>query len=243
MNPNIKIFTDKLTLAYAIRDQFVNLSSSAAILGTRFNVALSGGNTPGLFLESLATNPYVRTIPWECVHVYWGDERCVPPDHPDSNFGMTKRALLDHVEIPKKNIHRIRGETEVKKEVCRYSKEIKTNLPTHENSFPEFDWILLGVGVDGHTASLFPNTQALQERKAICTSSIHPQTGQRRISLTLPTINTAKKVSFCVTGKLKRTVIHEILSRKEGFKRYPAALVKPYNEQLEWYVDEAAAGV
>ena len=242
MNPNIQIFTNKVSLTYAVRDQFVKLSGDSADQRACFNVAFSGGSTPALLFKSLAKNPYADIIRWEYVHIYWVDERCVYTEHPDSNFGMTKRLLLDHVNIPKENIHRIRGEAEVKSEVFRYSQEIKANLSTHKNSFPEFDWVLLGLGVDGHTASLFSDTLALLERQTICTAAIHPQTHQKRISLTLPVINSAKKISFHVSGAEKRAIVHEILDRKNGCERYPASLIKPHNGQLEWLIDEAAAG-
>ena len=242
MNSKVKIFNDGLSVARAVADEFITLSNQAANLNQTFNVAFSGGSTPGLFFESLATDPYVKAIPWKLVHLYWVDERCVIPEDPDSNFGVVNRTLLNHIEIPQANIHRIHGEAEVKAEVIRYSQEIRAHLSVDQNSFPVFDWILLGLGTDGHTASLFPKTASLLEKRAICTFAIHPQTRQRRISLTLPTINAGEKVSFLVTGKEKRRVVDEIVNQKEGFLRYPAALIKPNGGQLDWYLDQSAAG-
>ena len=243
MNAEIKIFSDRSALFKAVSNEFVTLTNQALQLNTKMNIALSGGSTPENLYKCLVTFPYLNSIFWNVVHIFWGDERCVPPNDVSSNYGMGKRLLLDHINIPRKNIHRICGEAKISEEVCRYSYEIKSNLPICENLFPQFDWILLGLGSDGHTASLFPDAPSLLEEKTICVAAVHPESGQKRISLTLPVINSSKRVSFLVTGEEKRNVVDKILKgRQQDSERYPAAKVKPCSGKLEWYLDKAAAG-
>ena len=241
MNPKVKIFEDSQALVCAVANDFMKLSQEAQQAGRRFNVALSGGKTPTSLFQCLVTKPYQNQIPWNTVHIFWGDERCVPPINADSNYGTAKKILLDHVPIPSENIHRIRGEAEQDQEVKRYSDEIGTHLTAHGNSLPQFDWILLGLGADGHTASLFPNAPAALEPSAICISAAHPVSCQKRISLTLSVINMAKKISFLVTGKDKSKIVGHILSQGTDRGQYPASHVNPKSAQLEWYLDKAAA--
>ncbi len=203
-----------------------------------FNLALSGGSTPKILFHLLAEK-FRERIPWERVHIFWGDERCVPPGDPQSNYKMTSETLLQHVPIPPVNIHRIRGEEPPQKEALRYAAEIQQFVP-EKNGWPSFDLVLLGIGADGHTASIFPNQKTLLEAKQICAPAIHPESGQHRISLTGQVIANSRKVAFLVTGHSKRKVVQAILEKSEESKAYPAAHIRA-KKDLYWFLDEEAA--
>ncbi|HDP99346.1 MAG TPA: 6-phosphogluconolactonase, partial [bacterium] len=202
---------------------------------------LSGGSTPVRLFQQLASPAYRENIDWKNVHFFWGDERCVPPDHPDSNYGMTKKYLFDHISIPHENIHRINGENDPETEAKRYAGEIFRLLPLNRHGWPQFDWILLGLGNDGHTASIFPGSPILKDRDNICAVATHPQIGQKRITLTLLVINATKRLSFLVSGENKASIAANILTAAEKNKSLPATFVRPENGALEWYLDQPAA--
>jgi len=237
----IKVYHTVDELATRLASDFQNVVNESAKLNRQIHIALSGGSTPARFFQKLASAPYRENIAWQNVHFFWGDERCVPPDHPDSNFGMTQKNLFDHLAIPEENIHRIFGENAPHDEARRYASEIKQWLPRDQNGWPVFDWILLGLGTDGHTASIFPGSDVLEDRINICAVATHPETGQRRITLTLPVINHAKRISFLVTGENKASVVSKILSASAPDKSLPASWVRPLNGHLEWRLDQSAA--
>ncbi len=185
---------------------------------------------------------YKNKIDWMKVNIFWVDERCVPPDDEESNFGMTKKILLNKVSLPESNVHRIFGENEPQKEAIRYSEIIKYNL-NFKNGFPVFDLILLGVGDDGHTASIFPDQMKLLNSKNICGVAIHPVSRQKRITLTGKIINNAERIYFLVTGKSKAIIISEILNKKDGYLKYPAAHINSDSGNVSWYLDKDAAGL
>lgn len=205
-------------------------------------IAFSGGSTPRALFEKIAAIPLLpdEVNPWKPVHLFWVDERCVPPDHPDSNYGMAKKALLDVINLPGNQIHRIRGEREPDAEVHRYGREIMNILPKKGDA-PVFDWIFLGLGEDGHTASIFPDRPDLFETHAVCAMASHPATGQLRITLTGKTILRAKRITFLVTGASKSVVIKKILHQAPEANRYPAAWVYEKRSDATWYLDAAAA--
>lgn len=203
-------------------------------------MALSGGGTPGLFFKRLAKNG--NQFSWQNVHFYWGDERCVPPEHSDSNFGISKRYLFDKINIYSNNIHRIYGENNPISEAERYGEHISHCIPGHENHYPIFDWIILGLGEDGHTASIFPGDISVIQSAKICTVASHPQTGQKRVTLTLPVINRAERITFLASGRNKAGIIAEILNNKYSKMIYPAAMVQSKKKSIEWYLDKEAAG-
>jgi len=197
-------------------------------------IALSGGSTPKLLFEILAKK-YKAKIDWSKVHFYWGDERCVPPTDEQSNFRMTNDRLLKHVGIPLTNIHRVQGEYNPDHEADRYGKRIEWNL-TLKNGKPIFDLVILGMGSDGHTASIFPHQIELLNSEKTCEVATHPESGQKRITLTGGVINAAKQIHFLVTGESKKPVLKEIFSKKGNWKKYPAS----YIEDATWWMDEAA---
>jgi 6-phosphogluconolactonase len=206
-----------------------------------FNIALSGGSTPKLLFTLLA-NEYVNSIPWHFVRLFWVDERCVPPTHPESNFGMTYDSLLNHVPIHDSNIFRMQGEDNPIKEAARYQKMLEKELP-FEDGFPIFDLVLLGMGDDGHTASIFPdNMDLLQSDQAVAVGT-HPVSGQERITLTGKTILEAKQVVFLITGSSKATVLRQIIKHEPQRENYPVFYVAKNAKNADFYLDKSAAAL
>lgn len=203
----------------------------------QFHIALSGGNTPKLLFNHLASE-YKERIKWEIIHFWWGDERMVPPKDNESNYKMTNENLFSLIYIPKENIHRIHGEDDPEKEAARYSSEIKRHL-TSPGNLPIFDLVILGMGEDGHTASIFPHQMHLLKSANICEVVQHPISKQNRITLTGPVINNALEVTFLVTGISKAEKIEQILSGSENSLLYPASHIKPVGN-LYWFVDKFA---
>jgi len=224
------IFNNKQEVAEA----FAKYLSEQIEKSEIFHLALSGGSTPKILFEHLAKE-YSDKIDWRKVHLYWGDERCVPPNDEDSNYGMTHAKLLQHVNIPESNIHRVLGENNPAEEADRYGKRIEWNLKL-KNGRPVFDLIILGMGGDGHTASIFPHQMELMDASETCGVATHPDSGQKRITITGEVINAAKEIHFLVTGASKKPVLDEIFNKKGNYKSYPASYVK----EAQWWLDEDA---
>tara|TARA_R110001599_G_scaffold344120_2_gene567330 strand:- start:1663 stop:2379 length:717 start_codon:yes stop_codon:yes gene_type:complete len=206
----------------------------------RLNIALSGGSTPKILFEILVQK-YLDKIDWAKFHFYWGDERCVPPTSGESNYGMTHEYLFQHIKISEENIHRVLGENTPNEEAIRYSQLITENLPSI-NGLPQFDLVMLGLGEDGHTASIFPHQMELITSSKVCEVAEHPISGQKRITLSGSVINNAKEVCFLVTGEAKAEKVNEILNITGNCERYPAAYIKPTHGELIWFLDKAASG-
>jgi 6-phosphogluconolactonase len=241
MKKEIYLFDDITALAKRLAEDFKAALEKKAASGESLIVALSGGHTPKAFFEVLAAPPYGEGLPWDKAVLFWGDERCVPPDDDESNFKMTYLSLLSRIKIPASNIHRVLGENPPDEEALRYGNEIKSIVTSGGNGFPRFDWIFLGMGEDGHTASLFPGAPTLNEKEKICVVATHPRTGQKRVSVTFPVLDCGKRVSFLVAGEGKEAVLREILENPGRKLPYPASMVSPTDGVLEWYVDRAAA--
>jgi 6-phosphogluconolactonase len=201
-----------------------------------FSIALSGGSTPKSIFEFLAAH-HQKTVHWSKVKFFWGDERCVPPTDSESNFKMADDSLLSELKIPAERIFRIKGENDPQHEADQYSSLIEHQL-TMKDGFPKFDLIMLGLGEDGHTASIFPNQKELLESDKICAVAVHPVTGQKRITLTGKVINNAANVVFIATGKSKAKIVNEILNKKEN---YPASFIDPKKGSLYWLLDNDSA--
>jgi 6-phosphogluconolactonase len=237
-SPVLKIFADKEKLADSLAREFSELVMRLAKEKQQVDIALSGGSTPNLFFKAMVRmNP---PIDWNKVRFYWVDDRCVPPDHPESNFGTAYRAFLEPLQIPGSSWFRIHGEDDPVREANRYG-ELILNQVSPELIFPVFDFVFLGMGSDGHTASIFPHQQALWNEESLCTVGTHPDSGQQRVTFTGHLINAAARVAFLVTGLEKAGVVKEVVTRTGNFADYPAALVDPHHGELEWYLDEAAA--
>ena len=233
--PIALIFDDKGKLVKGFTEYFIKLLNEKT---GPFSVALSGGSTPKIWFDYLSEN-HKNDIDWNRVHFYWGDERCVAPDDKESNYGMTKTQLLDHIEIPPKNIHRIMGELEPEEASLLYAKELSDHL--NSNNIPVFDLIILGMGDDGHTASIFPHQIDLWDSDELCVVATHPISGQHRVSITGNVINHAKSVTFLVTGENKTERVKEIIDEEPNASYYPASLVKPIDGTLHWFLDASAA--
>lgn len=205
------------------------------------NIALSGGSTPKTIFDFLAEN-YKDKIEWAKINFFWGDERCVPSDHPDSNYFMTYEHLFSKINVPQKNIFKIDGDNKPEDEAIRYSEIIFKNVELI-NNIPSFDLILLGLGEDGHTASIFPDSINLISDKRICAVSQHPALCQKRITLTGTVINNSKKIIFLVTGKSKNEMVDKIINKKSDFEKLPASFINPTDGELIWLMDKEAANL
>jgi 6-phosphogluconolactonase len=199
---------------------------------------LSGGSTPELLFALISEN-YAASVPWQYVHLFWGDERCVPPDSTESNFGMTLRKLLSQIDIPSGNIHRIKGEADPEKEASRYQEEI-LRYTRERDRLPLFDLVILGLGDDGHTASIFPGHMDLLNSDKICDVAFHPLTLQKRITITGRVINNADAVAFLVTGRKKEAVVEKMFKKDPLALNYPATYIVPLFGQLTWFIDKEA---
>ena len=220
-------------LASSFADQFMVWIREFS--GNTYHLAISGGKTPNLMFNVLA-NKYANSPFWQKVHVWWVDERMVPPTDPESNFGVAQKLLFSRISIPEEHIHRIKGENNPENEALSYSEQIKSHIQ-QEDEWPVFDLILLGMGDDGHTASIFPNQIALLKSKQICEVATHPATGQKRVTLTGKAINSASKIVFLVTGKEKADRINEIFNQKPEAQILPAFHIK----SPSWIIDQEAA--
>ena len=207
--------------------------------GEPVHIALSGGSTPKIVFDQLASE-FGKDIDWSQVYLYWGDERCVPPTDDESNYKMTVDHLLSKIEIPKTNIYRVKGENDPEEEAKRYGEALQENIPT-ANGIPCFDLVILGMGDDGHTASIFPHQIALWDMPENCRVATHPDSGQKRVTITGKVINNAKTVAFLVTGAGKAEKVTAIINQQDGYKDYPASLVAPKSDELIWFLDKAAA--
>lgn len=221
---------------------FVRLADEAISAPWRFAVALSGGSTPKALYALLATEQFRRRVPWSRVHLFWGDERCVPPDHPESNFRMAREVLLDKVPIPAQNIHRMPAEQEDPRlAAAAYEERLRVFFALEAGEVPRFDLILLGMGEDGHTASLFPGTTALTETERLVVSVYVEKLGTHRLTLTVPVINHAAHVVFLITGKSKASVLREVLEGEHRPQRFPSQLMRPVDGTLVFIIDREAA--
>jgi 6-phosphogluconolactonase len=230
--PEIVVLPDPIALAREGADRFAALARWAITSHGSFTVALSGGSTPQLLYEQLVTQP----IKWQHVHVFWSDERCVPPDHPDSNFGMAQRALLCRIDIPAKNVHRLQGELDPVQSAQRYEAELHAVLGTQ----PRFDLILLGLGIDAHTASLFPETAVLHEQQHWVVAHYVDKLRAIRLTLTPPIINAAANVIFLIAGADKAVALQSVWHGPRDPDRFPAQIVMPTTGHVIWLVDQAA---
>ncbi|HEX9442727.1 MAG TPA: 6-phosphogluconolactonase [Candidatus Binatia bacterium] len=220
--------------------EFVRVTRGAAARSGRSAVALSGGSTPKALYALLAGPEFSPQIPWSEVHFFWGDERAVPPDHPDSNYRMAYETLLSKAPVPPENIHRIEAERPPEAAAAAYEQTIREFFRLAATDWPRFDLILLGLGDDGHTASLFPDNPALSEERRLAVATYVEKLGAHRITLTLPVLNHAANVFFLAAGKSKAAVLADVLRPGPG-ERLPAGRVDPADGRLVWFMDQAAA--
>ena len=226
----IEVYANSQELARGAAEYFVARSSEAVAQKGFFTVALSGGSTPKVLYQLLAdeNEPFRAQVPWAKIHFFWSDERHVPPDHPDSNYRMAYEAMLSRVPVPESNIHRVHSENPNADEAARQ----------YEKTLLQLDLILLGLGPDGHTASIFPGSEVLHETKRLVAAPWVEKFNSYRITMTLPLLNSGAVVLFLVSGAEKAGIVKEVL---EGPKKYPAQFVQPTHGQLLWMLDKDAA--
>lgn len=235
----VTVVASRAALAEEAAQAVAGAAEEAVRLRGRFTLALSGGSTPRRLYARLASPPFRSRIDWARVHVFWGDERCVPPDHPDSNYRLADESLLSKVPIPPEQIHRMRGEeSDPERAALDYSQELMRVFGLKPGEHPRFDLVLLGLGADGHTASLFPGSPALNENRRLAVATYAELIKAYRLTLTLPVLNAAAQVIFLASGAEKAEVLRAVLQERPSPSR-PASLVRPERGTL-WFVDRAA---
>jgi len=212
-------------------------------LEERVAVALSGGTTPQGVYERLGSENFRNRIPWSRVHLFWGDERCVPPDNPESNYLAAYKTLISRVPIPPENVHRIPGEKDPEKAAEDYERTLRDFFRSSSGEWPTFDLVLLGIGSDGHTASLFPGSLALQEKKRWVAASCIEKLKSYRLTLTLPVFNHTRQVVFLAAGKEKAAVLKGMQTMGSKPARFPFQLIRPEDGRMKFFLDKAAASL
>jgi 6-phosphogluconolactonase len=237
----ISVFDDPEQVAEAAADAFARRALQAVERAGAFNVALSGGSTPKLLFAFLASGSLRARLAWDKVHFFWGDERSVPPDHPESNFGAARDILLSRLDIPAGNIHRIEAELDDPDEAAaRYEADLRRHFRLAEGELPRFDLVFLGMGADGHTASLFPGSEALEERRRLVVPAWVESLKTYRVTLTCPVFNNAACIMFLITGQEKAETLRAVVEQGAEPPHYPAQRIRPHNGETLWYVDKAA---
>ncbi len=238
MKPRLHIYPNKTALVTATAEMIVTTISEAIRLRGKCAIALSGGSTPREVYAKLAQKSFHARIDWPRVHWFWGDERMVPPEHEESNYRMTRETLFAHVSVSAGNVHRIKGELTPRQAAQDYREALDAFFKEEEKVF---DLILLGLGEDGHTASLFPETTALHETTQSVTEVFVPKLDKWRVTLTLPVLNQGRKVIFLVAGKSKAEIVAGVLGLPQPEMKWPASLVRPHSGELHWWLDAEAA--
>jgi len=239
MNFDIRVFKDVEGLSHEAANLFAQQAEKAIEHRGRFLVVLNGGSTPARLFQLLATE-YREKIDWDKVHIFWGDERCVPPDDPGSNYRQAQEAFLSHVSIPEVNIHRIKGELDPVDASRDYALVLK-EFATSTFDFPRFDLVYLGMGEDGHTASLFPGSPVDVSGPTLPVTAQYQDRPANRVTLTQLVLNQARTVAFMATGEKKAVTLAEVMSDRYNPELYPAQRIEPKDGRLIWLVDEDAA--
>jgi 6-phosphogluconolactonase len=245
-NRELRVLADVDQLSHEAAVEFVLRAKEAVETKQRFMVALSGGTTPRRLYELLAARDqeFREQIPWHATHFFWSDERHVPPDHPDSNYRMAQLAMLSKVPVPLENVHRIEAANpDAKNAAEQYEKTLRQYFQLAPDELPRFDLILLGLGPCGHTASLFPESEVLNESKRLVVAPWVKKFNSFRITLTPPVINNASEIVFLVSGEDKAAALRTVLEENYNPNQCPAQLIHPTHGRLLWFVDQAAAGM
>lgn len=246
MSTHLEVLPDAQHLADAVAHRFVSAANAAIETRGRFVAALSGGSTPRSVYELLAAGPFAGSVDWPRVHILWGDERCVPPEHESSNYRMAREALLDRVPVPSANVHRIRGEDDPVEAARAYERVLREILRTPmgpPRADPGFrlDLVLLGLGNDGHTASLLPGSASLRETSRWVVAEYVPAVAMWRVTMTAIVINAAAEVAFVVAGDAKAAIVQKVYEGPVQPDQLPAQLITPAGGRLSWFLDAAAA--
>jgi len=237
---HIAIYPDIATLSHDAAQHIVRIANESIATYGRFTMALSGGTTPRKTYELLGSEPYSRQINWTLVHIFWGDERSVPPESPDSNYRMAHEILLSKIPVPAVQVHRMLA-NEPDRDVAsqEYVEDMQRVFATDD--IPSFDLIQLGMGPEGHTASLFPHQEALHEERRLVMPVSVPKPPPDRLTFTPPLLNAARNILFLVTGSDKADALHAVLEGPYQPDEYPTQIVRPPNGEVVWMVDTAAA--
>lgn len=245
MTRKIEVYSNSQSLARAAATHFSDVAEAAVTTQHRFTVALAGGNTPRLTYQLLTTSEFTSMVDWSKTFVFWGDERCVPPQDPESNYHMARDYLLDYVKMPMGNIYRMKGEDDPVQAAIDYEEMLRKFFTgariDDEVIRPRFDLVMLGLGDDGHTASLFPGTDALRERDRWAVANYVEAKDSWRLTLTPVALNSAAQVIFIVSGASKAEMLRKILHEDVEADEYPAKLIQPDDGEVLWLVDDAAA--
>jgi 6-phosphogluconolactonase len=239
---NLQITSDAHELALTAAERLLAGSQNAISAKGVFTIALSGGATPKQLYQLLAdpNQPFRDQFPWDQTHFFWPDERQVGPDHPDSNYRMAKEAMLEHVPVPEANVHRMLGEkTNVQESVSEYEAQLRDFFKVNNSEFPSIDLVLLGLGTDGHTASIFPGSEVLLETRRLIAAPFVVKLNAYRLTMTLPVLNNAASIVFLVSGEEKARILRDVLQVSPP--EFPAQAIKPTHRDLTWLVDSAAA--
>jgi 6-phosphogluconolactonase len=239
-NPQVRVFDGLEQLIWAAATHFEQLARIKTIEKKPFSVALSGGSTPKPFYELLGSATFAGRVRWPNVHFFQVDERCVPPDDPQSNYRMIRETLLATAPLPPENFHRMEAERADREQAAReYAGELARVLQPAPGEWPRLDLVFLGIGTNGHTASLFPNSAALEECSAWVVPNFIPELNAFRMTMTFPVLNVAANVIFLVSGEDKAETVRQVLEGPAG--QFPAQSVQPTNGRLSWFLDESAA--
>jgi len=242
MQSAVEIFRNAAELAQQAAQLILTQSQLAVARNNLFTIALSGGSTPKRLYELLAdpTQQFRSQLPWDCIHFFWTDERHVPPDHPDSNYRMVREAMLVRAPVPPTNVHRMLSEKPNASEAANdYESQLRDFFHPPAGELPRIDFILLGLGPEGHTASLFPDSEVLHETQRWVAAPWIAKLNSHRLTMTLPVLNNASTVVFLVSGSEKAEILREVLKGEPD--RFPAQRINPTNGALSWLVDENAA--
>lgn len=239
------VVPDSNALAVKAAEQFTQAAEKAAAERGRARIAISGGSTPKAAFALMADpgQPWRGRMPWDTIELFWVDERCVPPDDPESNYRMTREAMLDKVPLKPEQIHRMEGELDPQVAASRYESLLRNRFRLEGAESPRFDLVALGMGPDGHTASLFPHTEAIHEMSRLVTANHVPQKDTWRITLTWPVINNANSVFFLIGGADKAQVLKEVVTGPQDPERLPSQLIRPSSGILTLILDQAAAAL
>jgi 6-phosphogluconolactonase len=240
--PRLVIVDDAQALYVHAAEEIAHFAGESICTHGDFTLCLSGGSTPAAVYELLAER-FRLSVDWKEVQFFWGDERCVPPDDPASNFGMAKRTMLSRLELRAGQIHRMRGEDPPERGARAYEEELRTSFGLAENEFPRFELTLLGLGDNVHIDSLFPGSAAIHERKRLAVAVEVDAKQHHRLTLTVPVINNSARVMFLVTGAAKAQAVKTTLEGPRDPDRFPAQLVAPTNGEVIWLLDRPAASL
>lgn len=239
MKPEIRVFVSPDDIGLAAANLFYDVASQAIESRSAAHIVLSGGSTPVPMYQQIREDPNLQQFPWDKVHIYWGDERCVPPNHEDSNFRLAKEELLDYLEIPVENIHRMKGEIEPERSASEYQDKLKAIFP----STPKFDLVYLGIGEDGHTASIFPNETYSTDPNTWVQAIYVEKLKADRLTMTPKLINQAGAIAFLAAGARKANIIADLFGDSPPKNKYPVQQISPAEGELICMLDKDAASL